>query len=95
MATDLHTNMTGGITGNTTGKRRSIFPETDDSWASIARREMPKEPPEQAMSMLQSWNLHVFMRPAAPAGSPRHDNPILPSDIIFVEAPLAIPAETP
>jgi hypothetical protein len=37
--------------------------------------------------LLQSWNLHVFMRPAAPEGSSRHGNPILPSDVIFVEPP--------
>jgi len=39
--------------------------------------------------MLQSWNFHVFMRPAAPADSPRAGNPILPSDIIFLEPPAA------
>ncbi len=41
----------------------------------------------EAAELLQSWNLHVFMRPAAPAGSSRHSNPILPSDVIFVEPP--------
>lgn len=69
--------------------RRSISPQEGDDWASIAASELPNIKPEEAMGMLQSWNLHVFMRPAAPEGSPRHGNPILPSDVIFVEAPLA------
>jgi hypothetical protein len=70
-------------------QRRSIHPQAQDTWESIAARELPGMPREQAVSALQSWNLHVFMRPAAPAGSPRAGNPILPSDVIFLEAPLA------
>ena len=69
--------------------RRSIFPQDGDDWASIAARELPDTATEEAVNMLQSWNLHVFMRPAAAAGSARQGNPILPSDIIFVEPPLA------
>lgn len=69
--------------------RRSIQPLGTDSWASIAEREFPGEPLETTVQQLQSWNLHVFMRPAAPADSPRAGNPILPSDVIFVEPPLA------
>ncbi len=69
--------------------RRSVFPSGDDTWASIAARELPERPAEAAVADLQSWNLHVFMRPGAPAGSPRAGNPILPSDVIFVEPPLA------
>jgi hypothetical protein len=68
--------------------RRSIQPLGTDSWQSIAEREFPGEPVESAVQQLQSWNLHVFMRPAAPAESPRAGNPILPSDVIFVEPPL-------
>ena len=68
--------------------RRSIFPSQDDTWESIASREFPGEAADM-VSQLQSWNLHVFMRPAAPAGSAREGNPILPSDVIFLEAPLA------
>ena len=37
---------------------------------------------EEAVGQLQSWNFHVFMRPVGAAG-----HSILPSDIIFVEAP--------
>ncbi|MFU8817572.1 MAG: hypothetical protein ACNA7W_19680 [Pseudomonadales bacterium] len=69
--------------------RRGIAPLEDDTWASIAARELSGTPQEQAVQLLQSYNLHVFMRRAAPAGSPRYGNPILPSDVIFVEPPLA------
>ncbi|MEM8769273.1 MAG: hypothetical protein AAGE43_17675 [Pseudomonadota bacterium] len=68
--------------------RRSISPEADDSWESIAARELNTDD-AAAVSQLQSWNMHVFMRPAAPEGSPRQGNPILPSDIIFLEPPKA------
>ena len=73
--------------------RRSIFPEGGDDWVAIARREMPGTPTEEAVSLLQSWNLHVFMRPAAAAAEAGDGDgqrsPILPSDIIFVEPPRA------
>lgn len=69
--------------------RRSILPHADDTWNSIATRELPDVPEEQAVQTLQSLNLHVFMRPAPPAGSARAGNPILPSDVIFLEPPLA------
>ena len=68
-------------------RRKSTLPEPGDTWASIAARELPELDGEEAVSALQSWNLHVFMRPAAPADSPRAGNPILPSDVIFLEAP--------
>ncbi|HKI75497.1 MAG TPA: hypothetical protein VJ998_12665 [Pseudomonadales bacterium] len=68
--------------------RRSIFPTPDDTWETIAARELPKLDTEQAVASLQSWNLYVFAR-RTPPDSPRAGNPILPSDIIFVEAPLA------
>ena len=42
--------------------RKSIFPIADDSWESIAVREMAASDKEQAISQLQSWNLHVFAR---------------------------------
>lgn len=73
--------------------RRSIQPGGDDTWASIAARELPTMAEAEAVSALQSWNLHVFMRPSAPEGSPRAGNPVLPSDVIFLEPPLA-PAGT-
>lgn len=67
--------------------RRSIFPDQGDTWNTIAARELTGMDEADAVSQLQSWNLHVFMRPAAPEGSPRHGNPILPSDVIFLEPP--------
>ncbi|MGV0036370.1 MAG: hypothetical protein ACNYPE_16000 [Candidatus Azotimanducaceae bacterium WSBS_2022_MAG_OTU7] len=69
--------------------RASIFPENQDTWESIALRELPDMGSEEAVGRLQSWNLHVFMRPAAAQGSARFGNPILPSDIIFVAPPQA------
>jgi hypothetical protein len=69
--------------------RKSIFPEGQDTWESIALRELPDMSSEEAIGMLQSWNLHVFMRPAAAKDSTRAGNPILPSDIIFVAPPQA------
>jgi len=76
------------MTLTTTGAvRRSIFPEQGDTWNTIAARELEGQGEAEAVSQLQSWNLHVFMRPAAPEGSPRHGNPILPSDVIFLEPP--------
>lgn len=69
--------------------RRSIFPTADDTWATIAARELKGTPEAEAISLLQSWNMHVFMRAAASMGSPRAGKQILPSDVIFVEAPRA------
>ncbi len=69
--------------------RKSILPQGGDTWQSIAQRELPGTPESDAMSMLQSWNLHVFMRSAGGVGRLRSDNPILPSDVIFVEPPRA------
>ena len=69
--------------------RKSIFPEGQDTWESIPQRELPDMGSEEAVGMLQSWNLHVFMRPAAAKDSTRAGNPILPSDIIFVAPPQA------
>lgn len=67
--------------------RRSILAQATDTWASIAARELRGTPEAEAVGLLQSWNMHVFMRPAAAPESPRYGNPILPSDVIFVEAP--------
>ena len=69
--------------------RRSISPRDGDTWQSIAARELGAPDDAALVQQLQSWNLHVFMRPAAPEGSPRAGNPILPSDVIFLEPPAA------
>ena len=67
--------------------RKSTYPKVDDTWESIAQAEIPEFELNEAVKLLQSWNLHVFMRKSPPRGSPREGNPILPSDIIFIESP--------
>ncbi|MEM7219797.1 MAG: hypothetical protein AAF515_15620 [Pseudomonadota bacterium] len=79
--------------GTLPAQRRFIRPTAEDTWATIAARELPELPASEAAEALQSWNFHVFMRPAAPADSPRAGNPILPSDIIFLEAPVNAPGQ--
>lgn len=70
--------------------RKSIRPSEEDTWAAIAGREFPAVGADEAIANLQSWNLHVFMRAAAGMGRAGSANPILPSDVIFVEPPLAL-----
>jgi len=67
--------------------RKSILPQDGDGWAEIAARELPGVETEAAVSQLQSWNLHVFLRANARMGQP--GKAILPSDVIFLEPPLA------
>lgn len=69
--------------------RNYVRPLPEDTWETIAARELTDMPEEEASGVLQSWNFHVFMRPAPPTDSPRAGNPILPSDIIFLEPPAA------
>lgn len=71
--------------GNLSQVRRSVLPKGGDTWESIAARELPEVATVDAVARLQSWNLHVFMRAVIGTGGP--GNPILPSDIIFVEPP--------
>ena len=67
-------------------QRKSIHPQTNDDWSTIAARELSGQPLDTAVSQLQSWNLHVFMRPTT-EGAARAGNTILPSDVIFLEPP--------
>jgi hypothetical protein len=67
--------------------RKSILPRPGDTWAEIAKRELPDLNEDDALGKLQSWNLHVFMRAFMRMGNTA--NPLLPSDIVFVEPPLA------
>lgn len=69
-------------------QRQSIHPQTDDTWHSIAQRELSGESLEQAVASLQSWNLHVFARRVIDEATGEMGNPILPSDIVFLEPPL-------
>ena len=69
--------------------RESILPKGGDTWQSIAARGLSGTPEAEAVSKLQSWNLHVFMRASGAAGTIRGTNPILHSDVIFIEPPRA------
>jgi hypothetical protein len=62
--------------------RKFVSPLAGEDWMAIATRALPQTDPDEAVGQLQSWNFHVFMRPVGAAG-----HSILPSDIIFVEAP--------
>ena len=62
--------------------RQYVFPRPDDDLASIAARTLPGA--EDAEQQLLSWNLHLAMR----AGLGRGVG-LLPSDVVFVEPPLA------
>jgi len=68
-------------------QRKSIFPATGDNWLTIGARELPEMASDDAVAALQSWNLHVFMRASVGGASDAEQHPVLPSDIIFVEAP--------
>ena len=70
-------------------RRHSIHPHAGDTWASIAERELSEQPREAAVAQLQSWNLHVFARRVIDDATGEMGNPILPSDILFLEPPLA------
>jgi len=70
-----------------TQARRFIRPLPSDSWETIAARELADQPLADASSALQSWNFHVFMRVTPQGDGGAAGNPILPSDIIFLEPP--------
>lgn len=80
--------MTSAKAGKLSVQRKSIHPRDEDTWETIAARELGDQPLEDAVSQLQSWNLHVFMRRSAAPDAPRAGNLILPSDVIFLEPPL-------
>lgn len=65
--------------------RRFVHPGEEDTLETIAARELPDLPADQALQSLQSWNLHVLVRPlpGLPPGS------LLGSDLIYVEPPPA------
>tara|TARA_A200000113_G_C8775221_1_gene325672 strand:- start:155 stop:421 length:267 start_codon:yes stop_codon:yes gene_type:complete len=71
-----------------TPRRRCIHPINNDTWESIAQREMPDSPLNDAIAQLQSWNLHVFARRVIDDSTGEMGNPILPSDLLFLEPPL-------
>ncbi len=77
--------------------RKSITPEANDTWESIAEQHLPLLDHEQAVAQLQSWNLHIFARRTINQGKndagTQPSNPILPSDILFLESPQTQRAE--
>ena len=56
--------------------RRSCTPRADDTIATIAARELPGVPVEQAVVQLRAWNPHLQRR--------RGDY-VLVSDVVFLE----------
>ena len=77
------------MTNSLSTTRKAIFPVEGDNWETIADRELASLSAEEAVSQLQSWNLHVFMRRVAGKDSHQRLSEILPSDVIFLEPPLA------
>ncbi len=64
-----------------TVQRRFVTLMADETLEQLAARAMPDTPRDEAMTLIQGWNLHIFaMR--RPRGL------MLGSDVVFVEAPL-------
>jgi hypothetical protein len=61
--------------------RRWIQPEPGDTLASIAARELPELPAADALRTLQSWNLHLLLRPGTPGA-------LIGADVVWLEPPL-------
>ena len=61
--------------------RRFVQPEPGDTLASIAQRELPELSASEALRALQSWNLHIVVRPGL-AGA------LIGADIVYLEPPL-------
>ncbi|MFC4595706.1 hypothetical protein [Sphingobium tyrosinilyticum] len=68
--------------GSIPPKRRFIQPSQTDDWNSIAERELPDVPREEAIESLKSWNLHLVFR---------RISTVTPSDVVFIEPPVADP----
>lgn len=62
-------------------ERAWVYAQAGDDWASLARRELPNQPLEQAVADLQSWNLYLAFR-SVPAV-------MTSTDIVFIEPPPA------
>ena len=61
--------------------RRWVQPERDDTLASIAARELSDLPAADALRALQSWNLHLILRPGTPGV-------LIGADVVWLEPPL-------
>ena len=51
-----------------------------DTLASVAARELPELPPADALRALQSWNLHLILRPGMPGA-------LIGADVVWLEPP--------
>jgi hypothetical protein len=60
--------------------RRWVQPEEGDTLASLAARELPELPPADALRALQSWNLHLILRPGTPGV-------LIGADVVWLEPP--------
>lgn len=60
--------------------RRWVQPEPGDTFASIAARELPALPAADALRTLQSWNLHLVLRPGTPGV-------LIGADVVWLEPP--------
>jgi hypothetical protein len=69
-------------------QRRWASPQPGDTLASLAARELPDLPPEEAAKQVASWNLHLVVRPL-PGLAP---GALLGSDVVYLEPPLALSA---
>jgi hypothetical protein len=61
--------------------RRWVQPEPGDSFETIARRELPELPAAEALRALQSWNLHLLVRPGL-------GGELIGADVVYLEPPL-------
>ena len=61
--------------------RRFTQPRGGETLAEIAARELPDRARAEALAALESWNLHLVVRLGRGGG-------LLPSDVVFLEAPL-------
>ena len=65
--------------------RRSIRPQTGDTFASVAARELADTPTDDAVASLREWNTHLTRFARGP-------RPLLVSDIIYGANPQYSPA---
>jgi hypothetical protein len=69
-------------------ERRYVFPEPGERLSTLAERLFPGD--ATAGQRLLSWNLHlVTRRSLTPEAQPSKDPELLPTDVVFVEAPRA------
>ena len=60
--------------------RRWIQPAVGDTLASVAVRELPGLPEAEALRALQSWNLHIVLRPGMQGA-------LIGADVVWLEPP--------